>query len=58
MQSDHPSNEKLGGACLYYKSYLSLRIINSNYLNECVRFEVMVDDKVCYFITYGSASKS
>ena len=34
--------KKHGGVCIYYKSYLPLRIIDINYLNECVRFELMV----------------
>ena len=45
MRSDHPSVE-----LLYCKSYLPLRIIDINYLNECVRFELMVGDKLCKFI--------
>ena len=60
VRSDHPSNKKLGGACVYYKSYLPLRIIDINYIdNECARFELMVDDELCNFITlYMSASYS
>ena len=50
VRSDHPSNKKRGGVCIYYKSYLPLRIIDINYLNECVRFELMVGDKLCDFI--------
>ena len=26
VRSDHPSNKKRGGVCIYYKSYLPLRI--------------------------------
>ena len=51
VRSDHPSNKKRGGVCTYYKSYLLLRIIDINYLNECVRFELMVADKLCIFMT-------
>ena len=58
MQCDHPSNKKLGGVCICYKNCLPLRITHSSYLNERVRFEVMTDDKICYFITYSSPSKS
>ena len=59
VHSDHPSNKKRGGVCIYYKSYLPLRIININYLNECVRFELMVGDKICNFIAlYRSPSQS
>ena len=50
VHSDHPSNKKRGGVCIYYKSYLPLRIIDINYLSKCVRFELMVGDKLCNFI--------
>ena len=59
VRSGHPSNKKRGGVCIYYKSYLLLRIININYLNEWVRFELMVGDKLCNFIAlYRSPSQS
>ena len=38
VRSDDPSNKKRGVVCIYYKSYLPLRIIDINYSNECVRF--------------------
>ena len=58
VRSDHPSNKKRGGVCIYYKSYLSLRIIDINYLNECVRFQLMVGQKLCNFIAlYRSPSR-
>ena len=59
MRSDHPSNKKCGGVCIYYKSYLPLRIIDINYLNKGLRFKLMVGDKLCNFIAlYRSPSKS
>ena len=59
VHSYHPSNKKHGGVCIYYKSYLSLRIIDINYLNECVMFELMVGEKLCNFIAlYRSPSQS
>ena len=38
LRSDHPSNTKRGGVCIYYKNllYLPLRVININYLNKCI----------------------
>ena len=50
VRSDDPSNKKRRGVCLYCKSYLPLRIIDFNYLNGCVRFELMVGDTLCNFI--------
>ena len=31
IRSDHPSNTKRGGFCIYYKSSLPLRVINIGY---------------------------
>ena len=50
VRSDHPPNRKRRGVCIYYRSYLPLRIIDTNYLNECMRFELMAGDKLCNFI--------
>ena len=30
LHSDHPSSTKCGGACIYYKKYLFLRVIRMN----------------------------
>ena len=46
VYSDHPSNTKRGGVCLYYKNNLSLRVINIGYLNECLTLELKVSDKL------------
>ena len=59
IRSDHPSNTKRGGVCLYYKSYLPLRVLNISYLKECLNFELKIDDKSCNFIAlYKSPSQS
>ena len=59
MRSNHPSDKKRGGVCIYSKRSLPLRIIDINYLNEFVRFELMFGDKLCNFIAlYRSASQS
>ena len=50
VRSYHPSNKKRGGVCIYCKSYFLLRIIGINYLNECVRFQLIAGDKFCNFI--------
>ena len=47
---DHPLNKKPGGICIYCKSYFHLRIIDINYLNKCLRSELMVSDKLCNFL--------
>ena len=40
IRSDHPSNAKRGGVCLYYKNYLPLRVLNISYLKECLSVEL------------------
>ena len=50
VPSDHPSNKR--GVCIYYKSYLPLRIIDINYENECVRFELTLGYKGFNFIVF------
>ena len=57
--SDHPLNNKQGGICIYYKLFLPLRILNVQYLQECINFEMKIGDKVCNFISlYRSPSQS
>ena len=59
VRSDHPSNTKRGGVCLYYKNNLPLRVVNIGYLNECLILELKVGDKICSFVVlYRSPSQS
>ena len=59
IRSDHPSNTKRGGACLYYKNYLPLRVLNISYLKQCLNFELQIGDKSGTFIAlYRSPSQS
>ena len=58
VHSDHPPNSKRCGVCIYYKETLPLRVINVNYLNECIRFELKIGEKLCSFISlYRSPSQ-
>ena len=59
IRSDHPSNTKRGGACIYYKSFLPLRVINIGYLHECLSFEQQIGNKICNLAAlYRSPSQS
>ena len=59
IRSDHPSNTKHGGVCLYYNNYLPLRVLNISYLKECLNLELKIGDKSCNFIAlYRSQSQS
>ena len=59
VRSDHPANTKRGGVCLYYKTCLPLRVLDIQYLNECINFELKIDGKLCTFVAlYRSPSQS
>ena len=50
---DHTLNTKKGGACMYYKESLVVRMINISYLQECLLCEVMMvtlEDVLLLFI--------
>ena len=56
---DHPSNNKRGGACIYYKSFLPLSILNVQLLQESICFELKIGGKTCNFLSlYRSPSQS
>ena len=50
LRADHPSNNKRGGVCIFYRTNLPLRVLNISYLNKCITFEISVGNKVCHFI--------
>ena len=57
--SDHPSNNKRSGVCIYYKNFLSLRILNAQHLQESICFKLKIGDRTCNFLSlYGSLSQS
>ena len=59
VRADHPSNTKRGGVLLYYKSFLPIKLIDVNYLNECISFELRIGGKVCKLLTlYRSPSQN
>ena len=56
---DHPSNITHGGVLLYYKSFLPLKLIDVNYSNGCISFELRIGRKVCKFVSlYRSPSQN
>ena len=48
IRSDHPSNNKRGGVCIYYKESLAVWVVNTTSLFECLVCEVTTQiKKVC-----------
>ena len=59
IRSDHLSNIKCRGACLYYKIYLPPKVLNISYLKGCLNSELKIENKSCNFIAlYRSPSQS
>ena len=53
-RADHPSGNRCGGVCFYYKE--SLPIIN--YLQECICFDLKIGSKLCNIVSlYRSRSQ-
>ena len=59
-RSDHHSNNKRGGVCIYYKNFLHLRVLGNQYLPECINFELNICGKICiiFFSLYRSPSQT
>ena len=42
IRSDHPSNKKRGGICIYYKNFLPLKVTGVRLLEECIAFDLII----------------
>ena len=59
IRSDHPSNKKRGGICIYYKNFLPLKLTGVRLLDECIAFHLIISNKLCSFVAlYRSPSQS
>ena len=56
VRSDHPSNNKRGGVCIYYKASPLVRVIRFSFLQECIIFEVLIGDKQCIFVALNRST--
>ena len=45
VRADHPNNIKRGGACIYYKESLPVRVINIPYIKEALLLEMNYNNK-------------
>ena len=59
VRADHPTNAKRSVVLVYYKSYLSLKLIDVKYLHECINFELRIAGKIVKFLyLYTSCSRN
>ena len=58
IRADHPSKNKRGGVCIYYRESLAVQPVKINYLGECLLCEVSISNKkrlYCSFIWISQA---
>ena len=59
IRSDHPSNKKRGGICIYYKNFFPFKLIGVRLLDECIAFDLIISNKLCSFVAlYRSPNQS
>ena len=58
-RAEHPSGNRRGGVCIYYKEPLSIKMLIINYLQEYICFDLKIGSKPCTFVLlYRSPSQS
>ena len=58
-RADHPSGNRRGGVCIYYKESLPIKMLNINFLEECICFDLKIGSKLCTILSlYRSPSQS
>ena len=59
IRAGHWSNVKRGGVCIYYKTHLPLKLININFLHECLTIVLNIKNKLYVLVAlYRSPSQS
>ena len=55
IRVDHPSEDKRGGVCIYWKHTLPLKVLDIDILQECINCEIKRENKLCNFIVLHSS---
>ena len=59
LKADYPDNVKIGGVCLYYREKLTLRLVDTPYIEQCILCEINIQNTTGYIaVTYRSPSQS
>ena len=59
VRADYPTNTKRSGICIYYHNFLPLKVIDIQFLNEYINFEIRTGEKLCSFLClYRSPSQT
>ena len=55
----HLSRSQLGRVCIHYKESLPIKMLNINYVQECICFDLKTKSKRCTFVSlYRSSIQS
>ena len=55
----HPSGSQLGRVCIHYKESLSIKMLNINYVQERICFNLKIKSKHCTIVSlYRSSIQS
>ena len=50
-RADHPSGNRRGEVCIYYKESLTIKMLNTNYLQECICLDLKIGSKLCTIVS-------
>ena len=48
LKADHPDSVKRGGVCLYYRENLTLRLVDTPYIEQCILCEINIQNTTDY----------
>ena len=48
LRAHHPDNVKWGDVCLYYMENLTLRLVDTHYIEQCILCEINVQNITGY----------
>ena len=51
FRADHPSDNRCGGVCVFYKESLPIRLYKISYLKKCICFNLMISNKLCNIVS-------
>ena len=58
-RADHPPGNRRGRVCIYYKESLPIKMLNINYPQECIYFDLKIRRKLCTIVSlYRSSSQT
>ena len=51
FRADHPSGDRRGGVCIYYKETLLIKELKISYLQESICFDLKIGNKLCSIVS-------